>query len=275
MKVNPLLKRVLIVCGALVVVVAIALALYINALAKTAVERVLAYVLDVDVSLGKVDLSLKEGRVDLYDLKIGNPPGFDTPEAFSLARASVTVDVGSLGSDTRRMKLIEIIAPRITIEQNLAKSNIKQLIDNASRLGTGEKGHVQADTEESKEAGSKVVIDLVRVENAGIIVASTLLPKNIEFTLPKLEIKDIGKDGGGTTVAEAIAVFLNRVLAESLAAGKGVIPDDVVGVLKSGTEAVGQTVELGKKTLDQTVGSVTGGIKEGVTGLFGKDDGDN
>ena len=86
MKIKPMIKILLAVTAIVVVVAVIAAVLYMDTLARTAIEKVLAYVLQVDVSLGKVDLALKEGRVDLQNLKIGNPAGFETGEAFSFAR---------------------------------------------------------------------------------------------------------------------------------------------------------------------------------------------
>ena len=275
MKIKPLIKILLVVTIVVIVVAVAGVFLYMNTLARTAIEKVLAYVLQVDVSLGKVDLALKEGKADLYDLKIGNPEGFKTPEAFSFARASIDIDIGSLRSDTRRITLIEIVEPRITLEQDISKSNIKQLIDNASRFDTGGTGESEAGSKESQEASSKVIIDKVRVENAHVTVASSLLPKNIEFGLPILELNDIGKEGEGVTVAKAITLFLQKVLTSSLAAGKGVIPDDVSEVLGTGVKAVEQVLDTGKEAVEETVSTVTEGIKKGLTGLFGKDDGDD
>jgi len=257
MKIKPLIKILLVVTAVVVVVAVIAAVLYMNTLARTAIEKVLAYVLQVDVSLGKVDLALKEGRVDLYDLKIGNPEGFETGEAFSFARASVDIDIGSLRSDTRRITLIEIVEPKITLDQNLAGSNMKRLIDNASRFGAGGTEESEAGSKESKEATSKVIIDKIRVQNAHVTVASSLLPKNIEFGLPNIELNDIGKESGGATVATAITEFLQKMLTESLKAGKGVIPDDVAGLLKSGAKAIEQTLETGKEAVEETVSTVT------------------
>ena len=267
MKIKPLIKILLAVTAIAVLVAVIAAVLYMDTLARTAIEKVVAYVLQVDVSLGKVDLALKEGRVDLQNLKIGNPAGFETPEAFSFARASVEIDIGSLGSDVRRITLIEIVEPRITLEQDISKSNIKRLIDNASRFETGGAGESEAGSKESQEAASKVIIDKVRVDNAQITVASSLLPKNIEFRLPTLELNDIGKEGEGVTVAKAITIFLQKVLTSSLAAGKGVIPDNVAEVLGTGAQAVEQVLDTGK----ETVSTVTEGVKQGLTGLFRKE----
>ena len=268
MKIKPLTKILLVGTAVIVIVAVAAVFLYMNTLAKTAIEKVLAYVLEVDVSLGKVDLALKEGRADLYNLKIGNPAGFKTPEAFSFARASIDIDVGSLRSDTRRITLIEIVEPRITIEQDISKSNIKQLIDNASRFETAGTGEPEASGKESQEAASKVIIDKVRVENARVTVASSLLPKNMEFGLPTLELNGIGKESEGVTVAKAITMFFQKVLTSSLAAGKGVIPDDVAKVLGTGAQAVEQVLGTSKKTVEKTVGTVTEGVKKGLTGLF-------
>ena len=272
MKIKPVIKILCAVTAVVVVVAVIGVVIYMDTLAKTAIEKVLAYVLQVDVSLGKVDLALKEGKADLYDLKIGNPAGFKTREAFSFARATVDIDIGSLRSDVRRITLIEIVDPKITLEQDLKKSNIKQLIDNASRFETGGTGESETASKESQEATSKVVIDQVRVENAQVTVASSLIPKNIEFALPTLELNDIGKEGDGVTVAKAMTIFLQKVLASSLAAGKGVIPDDVSEALGTGVRAVGQALDTGKEKVEETVSSVAEGVKKGLTGLFKKDE---
>lgn len=82
---KSIMKKLLLAAVALVAILAVVVVvvlLNIDAITRKAIEETMAFVLQVDVSLGAVKVSLKEGSVEMRDLKIGNPEGFQTGEAF-------------------------------------------------------------------------------------------------------------------------------------------------------------------------------------------------
>ena len=75
---SEMVKKLLMLMGALVVVVAVVMALAIKnrgSIVERAVEQVGTDVTGTSVTLGSVETDLKEGRATLRNLVMANPPG--------------------------------------------------------------------------------------------------------------------------------------------------------------------------------------------------------
>jgi len=258
-----------------IVVMASAIIIFanLNAIAKAGIEKVLSYVLQVDVSLQKAKVSLLGGSVKLKGLVIGNPEGFKTEKAFSVDEVTVKVDIKSFTTDEPNIRLISIESPEITLEQGFKGSNLSQLVENASRF-EGKRA------EEAPEGSQKnIKIDTITIDGAQIALSAPVLQgKEISFPLPRIELNDIGGEKERVSIAEAMQLFFTEILSQAIKAGGGIIPPgldeslqkslnsalegirDASGVLKEGVE------ELKEKT---------GILKEGTRSLFGKREGEN
>ena len=79
------MKKILITILVIVVLIIAALVLLfsnINSLVAKAIEKNGSNVTQTSVSVSGVDISLREGRGTIKGLRIANPPGFDTRDAF-------------------------------------------------------------------------------------------------------------------------------------------------------------------------------------------------
>ncbi len=239
----------------------------INAIAKEAIERSLSYVLMVDVTLDKVEVSLKEGSVELYDLKVPSPDGYKTNNAFSFARLSVAIDPASLKTDTMRIK--EFSTDRIQLgyeQKDLKMSNLKQLIDNASRFSSGEAKpeEEKPPSKEEEEAGKEIRIDLIRVAETGVSIAAPMLQQTVAFTLPTVEINDIGTaDNNAVTVAEAVTIFLKELLVQTIEGGEGKIPAEVLAVMKLNADDITEQLKDAKEQIQDTAQKAIEDLKTG------------
>ena len=63
----------------LLVLATVAVALYIDTIAKTAIERGATYALGVETTLGSADVGLLSGTFSMGDLTVANPAGFESP----------------------------------------------------------------------------------------------------------------------------------------------------------------------------------------------------
>ena len=81
---------------------------------KTAVETLGPKYTQAEVTLNKVDLSLKSGKGTLSGLVVGNPVGFKTGQAFSLGEISVQVDTSTVTKPVIVIQQIRIMAPEMT-----------------------------------------------------------------------------------------------------------------------------------------------------------------
>ena len=214
---------------------------------KTAVESIGSQLTQSTVSLDKVDLSLTTAKGSLSGLRVGNPQGFETPNAFTLGEISFAMDSESLASDTIIIESLRIVAPSITMERADGRSNLDQLQSNiASYLGTD---NSQPD---SAEGGKKFIIRDLRISD-GRVRYAILGGEGLELALPDLHLTNIGGssgDGSGVSGAEAAGEIINAIIS---AAGKAVSQS-------------GAVKELGRSLEDQ-VKEKAGALK----GLFKRD----
>jgi uncharacterized protein involved in outer membrane biogenesis len=68
--------------------------------------------------LGDASVSLFSGEVKLKDFLLGNPPGFQSPQAMKVGSIYVNVDEKSLTGNPIVIDQIEVVAPEITYERS-------------------------------------------------------------------------------------------------------------------------------------------------------------
>src|SRR5262245_36239020 len=94
------LIRVAIVLVVLLVVAVVVVFASLNSIVKKGVETVGPQLTKVEIRLGGVKLSPFSGSGQLSQLFVGNPAGYKTESAMKVGDVKVSVDVGSLLSDT-------------------------------------------------------------------------------------------------------------------------------------------------------------------------------
>ena len=114
-------------------VVLIVLILVINffggSLIKKGIETAAPGILGVPVTVEDVNFRLVAGKVGIKNLVIGNPEGFKSDYLFKLGTLKVSLDMGSLFSDTIIIEEIRVIEPGVTYELALGSSNIGKLLE--------------------------------------------------------------------------------------------------------------------------------------------------
>lgn len=215
-------KRILIVLVVLIVIVVVAVTFFLGNIVKSGVRTAGPKVMGVPVTLADADISVFSGKVKLKDLVIGNPEGFKTPSAFEMGEFWLVMDMPSLMSDRINIKEIIIDGPVITLEASMKGTNLGALQKGIAERTAGEEAPAMEGPEEEAPAkpGKKVVIDTLVVQNGKIRLSSGLMMGNaVTIPLPPVRINDIGKEKGGTSIAEATTLVLKQVLQ---AAGQAV-----------------------------------------------------
>lgn len=247
-------KKVVGVVVLVLVVLALAALLMLDGIIKTAVEKVGSFVTKCDVTVEDVNLSLLRGELDIVNFKVGNPEGYKTDSLMSIGRIFVAMDRNSVFTDTIRVRKVEIAEPAFTVEVGLGHTNVGTVLDNVNRLVPAKDGEKKPEPEPT-EGGKKVVIDHVLVNGGKVSVSATILGGNaLPIPLPTVELHDIGKEKGGTSMPEAIAEIFQGMLK---------------GVLDVANKALG--------SVGDAAGAVTEGasdaakkLTEGVKGIFKK-----
>jgi len=249
------MKKLSIIGGVIIAVVVIGVLVMlgkVNPIVKSGVEKAGPAILKAPVTLDAVNISFFSGSGELKGFTVGNPEGYKTVYAFSMDRLKIDLDVKSVTSDKLHIRNIIINSPSIIFEGGYGKSNLSQLQANAAEF-TGS-GDGDGKKEGSDGGGKKLLIDHVVIDNGSISVSMGIMQgQKLTVPLPKIELKDIGKDKDAN---------ISDVLGEILAAvNKAVIPavQSGVGGLDIGVENTGEALQEGtKQGMDK------------IKGLFGK-----
>ncbi len=261
-----LLTIIVSVIVGIILVVLIGINVFADLALKVGIETVATRALNVGVSVGDVDLSILGGRLDITNLSINNPPGYQHDKLLKIKSCKVQVSVRSLLSDTIRIKEFNLDGIELVIEQkNITNNNIRDIINSIS----AQKGKEQEPEKQAEPSGKNIQIEKLRISN--ITVKAKLLPvpgkvDTVTLKLSPIEMNNLGSDGKLNTVELSRKILL--ALADGVTReGAGVLPKSLTNTMKSALDNAVQLGEMatgeGKKLID--IGKE---VTEGLKGLF-------
>ena len=96
----------------------------VRKMVEEGVTRVTGFPLEVE----SVDLGLSNTRVEVINLRLKNPVGFEDPRCLHMARLVADVDLPSLFTDRFHAEEIEVVIPEIVVVKNAAgETNLDRL----------------------------------------------------------------------------------------------------------------------------------------------------
>jgi len=238
----------------LVVAAVVVVGMYLGTIIKAGIEDVGPKITGTTIKLDAVDLSLLSGQVRVKGLVVGNPKGFQTPNAFKLGDSEVGVDLQSALTDKVIIKEILIDGAEVTYETGPSGNNVNKIQENVSTFAKSAAPHGAGESKAQKKSSTqkKVEIDDFIFKNGKATVSASMLGgKPITISLPDIHLKDIGKSSGGVSPETAAAE-----------------------VFKAVEKAVAQSVSKSAGEAAKSIGSAAGKSEsqavEGIKGLFGK-----
>jgi hypothetical protein len=288
------IKRLVLVVVALLVLGASTGLLYIDRIARLAVEAGATYALGVKTKLGGMDVGVLTGSVALSRLHIANPQGFDTPHFMDLSRGSVAVSLGSLMGDTVTLPELTLGGLDLNLERKGTSSNYKVILDELKKFETKADGAAAGSSptpgsDPSERGGRTYVVKQVAID--GVKVQVNLLPvggelSRVPIVIPRIELRDVGTGpDGGVEMGKLVGIVMRAVLDAVVREGGGLIPGDIAGELRAGIDSLdnlggvpakvigdvttvvdGQVRKLGELSADtlKKIGSGAGNLGEGV-----------
>jgi uncharacterized protein involved in outer membrane biogenesis len=258
-------KKWVIIAAAVFVVVIILVLLglsKIGPLIKAAVNTYGPKITKTEVRLGDVGVSIFSGEAKLKDFLLGNPKGFNAPQAMKVGSIYVSVDEKSLTKDTIVINKIEVVRPEITYEKAGGTDNFQTILNNVkSAIGPATASKKPA---EEKGDGKKLLIrDFILKEGKVNLTMTGLAGKTVGTSLPDIRLKDIGKSQGGTSPAEAFKEVFAALYKE-------ITSPAVTDALKKGLKDIGFSTEALGGEAEKAVGSAGGEATKKLKGLFGK-----
>ncbi len=147
-----------------------------------------------EVTIGDIQLDARNGLARVKEINVGNPPGYNTAEAFLLGEISIEIDRDKLFSDPLVIRQVVVDQSRVTYEaktRNILQSNVMEILTRI-REQIEEK-----ELESDEKVGPEVHIDRFVFQNARVSLSATvLLGQTLTLPMPDLELTDLGKDEG-------------------------------------------------------------------------------
>lgn len=185
----------------------------VDRVVKTGIEESGSELLQTEVAVDKVSISIFGGSGTIEGLTIKNPESFSDESALFIQNASIKVDLGSLLSDQVIVNEIIINSPEVLFEQEGMGINLKRLSDNMDA----------ASGEPSKSSETKLVVEHLRISEGKIVVNSSLNRDGLtEVSLSDITVNDIGRDGNNTvkqSVEEILRPLFQKAIEDALKSG--------------------------------------------------------
>jgi len=260
---------------AVVVLGTLAIGLFGNRVLRAGIETTATKALNVGVELEEVSLSILAGELELGNLVVNNPPGYQHETLLQLGKADIAVNVKSLLGDTVNIKSMTFDEVSLVIEQKGLTNNLQEILDSIPK----------SEKEESEKAKKEknLVIDELEISNVDVSVKLLPVPGRADTITLKLEpikMKDLGTDRK-LSMAELVVKILGAIAGGVAQQGMDLLPTEMLEPLKSTISEHGKLLidtgeEVLEKTKDLGTGLLEGGkeIGEGATdvlkGLFEK-----
>jgi hypothetical protein len=246
--------RILGIIVLLLVLIGVVVALLMNVIVKTGIEKGGTYALQTNTTVASVDLKPLSGAFTMNGLSIANPEGFSSDHLLSTGKFDVQLQTKTLFSNTLVMDKFVLDGLDLNIEQHLGGSNIAKLMDNLKRFQT-----TQAQAKQPNKPGKQVRIDRVVINNVVAhfhLLSSAGSPagEGVIVKVPEIVMTNVTSDNAqGAIVGQLMAKLLPAIIESVAANAKGLVPTDLTNELSSQASAV--------------TGAVTGAVTAGAKGL--------
>jgi len=252
-------KRVWFALWTLVVVLVvagIAAILLAGAAVDAAVESAGSKALTVPVAVGKAGLSVAAGAIELHDVTVENPPGYEGEKLLGLERADVQIVARTLLADPVHVKDMTLTGMEVFIEQKgLTGNNLYEV--------------VQAIQDNRDPSGKRLLVD--RLEIRDITVHAQLVPvpggmDTVTLQLKPIEMTALGRDEPMDIAALTTKIIL-AVAAGIAKQGTDVLPKGMLGGLPT---ILDSAIDIGRIIFGIGEGPDNGGTgnTEGAKGIL-------
>ncbi len=222
-----LLKILLGIFVAIIAVLALVVFLglqNINEIIKVAVETTGPKVTGTEVTLNSVEISLTEGRGELYGLQIDNPQGYSSDYAFSMGEVALQVDPGSLTGGVIVIKEVLIDGAKLIAEQkDLSRINIQDILDNVKKLSAGKGAGKTPDKGVEKPAASsetaakdetRLMIEKFSFINSDVTLLTEKWGEH-QLSMADINLTNIGDRNTGLSPEQLTQAILDPILAQA------------------------------------------------------------
>jgi hypothetical protein len=218
------------------------------------------------VAFNQLSLEPLKGLLHIDGMRVSNPPGFTRRDLVNIEELRIDLDPDTLQADTLVIEDILVSRPRIRYERQIMSDNVKALQKEIEQATMRRDEYMDEEGEEKKQAdtvaetsgeeedeGQKVIIDHILIASGMVQAKLSALPV-IPVPLPDIELKDIGREEGGASAAEASTQVFDTFY------------ESMIGAIGNTTGFAGDTLKgIGSFGMD-ALGNVTDGLGNAVDG---------
>ena len=235
------IKQLIILSVVLVIAIFAFLFFSLNGIIKKGIETIGPDATQCTVDVGSVRLLPLTGSGSISNLTVGNPKGFDTPNAIRIGKASLSLDTDSLMEDKIIIHSIKVLSPEITYEGSKKNNNLSTIIENidayVAKLGLAKK-------DEKVEEPTKLQIDELLITSPTVKLEIPIFKgKTVDLTLADIHLKNLGQGPDGITGGEVASKALGVILKKTTIA----IPKKIAELGSEGAKKVGGLLNIFKK----------------------------
>lgn len=252
-----LLRFIILLVVVLIIGVVVAF-MFINSIARNAVEKGATYALGVPTTLNSADVRVFKGEFDMGGLRVANPTGFDTPHFLTLDDGGVAVSLGSLREDTVELPVLRLTGIDVNLEKKAGKSNYNTITENLKKLSGDAKPAADA------PQGKRFIVREIVIRD--VLVHVDVLPIGGELTrlhmpIPEITLRDVGSDTEkGVLMSELTGVIIRALFAAIIQKGGDLLPKDLLGDLGNALAGLGDLGKFGITMAGEAIGGIGGAL---------------
>jgi uncharacterized protein involved in outer membrane biogenesis len=248
----------------ILLVVAVAAVLGVDFFADSAVrmaiDRAGTKALKVPVDVDRASLSIFTGTLDIEDMTVDSPSGYDQKTLLDLSQGTIEVETKSLLTDEVLIRSVRLDGMNVFVEQKGLDNNLHEVIKALPR---------------SEDAsGKRVIVDHLEIADVTVHVKLLAIPgqpDTVTFKLATIQMDDLGRNErlDITMLVSKIVLAVATGIAEQ---GGGVLPKDMISGLSTVLDTaidIGRTIFGNGQSGAEEIGR---GITEGLKGIIKQKD---
>jgi hypothetical protein len=218
--------RITLIVIALLVLGVVMAAVFMGSIVKKGVETVGPPITKTDMQLESASVSILSGAGSIRNFTLGNPQGYQTPNALKVGKVELGVRPRSIFSDKVEVTHVRVESPDITLETqgvNFMANNLNTILQNVQALA-GTNASKGQDPAQPAGASRKLQVNEFLITGAKVNISSSLLGgKSAIVTLPDIRLQNLGTGPEGITAAELVEVVLAQLVPAAMEASQKAI----------------------------------------------------
>ena len=271
-KTGLLVKIILGIIILLVVLVALCL-VFIDPIAKNALEKGAPLVLGTNASVERIHIEPFNGRVEITNLIIDNPSeSYSSDYAIKLGDVVADIKIGSVFGDKIHIEDLTLKEVDVVYETTVINSNLQDILDNVKKLASKEEEEEKEEKEEGKEKKEKTLqVDKIEMENVGVTVQAKGAAAGLPIHVSIDPMGPLGDDEEGITPVGLSLRVLGAIITTAIKSAGGAVGDAAAVIGDAAADAAAGAAAAAADAASGAVDAAAGAIK----GLFGGSKDDN